>query len=432
MSSTAIAAIILFVTFFGLIILRLPVTFSLVASTLASGFYLQVPVVAIFQRMGQGVYSFSFLAIPFFILAGEIMATGSISTRLVKVADLIVGRFIGGFAQVNILASTFFGAISGSATADVASVGGILIPMMEEQGYDRDFSVNVTVTSACQSMIIPPSHNMIIFALAAGGLSTGKMFLAGVVPGLLLAVSLLAVTYFIAKKRNYPRGDRYTMKEALVIIKDGILGMMTIAIIMIGVTTGFFTATESAAIACIYSFIITFFVYRDIPLKTMWVILKRTVRTLAMVLAVIAAANGFCWIMSYLRIPEMATQALLSISDNKYVLLVLINIFLLILGCIMDVAPLIVITTPVLMPVIQQIGMNPIQFGIVMLCNLAIGMCTPPVGATLFAGCAVGKIPMEKCMKGIIPFYLAMVAVLLLVTYIPAVSLFLPNLLMGV
>ncbi len=391
MSSTAIAAVILFVTFFGLIILRLPVTFSLVASTLAAAFYLQVLVVAIFQRMGQGVYSFSFLAIPFFILAGEIMATGSISTRLVKVADLIVGRFVGGFAQVNILASTFFGAISGSATADVASVGGILIPMMEEQGYDRDFSVNVTVTSACQSMIIPPSHNMIIFALAAGGLSTGKMFLAGVIPGLLLAVSLMTVTYFIAKKRNYPRGDRYSMKEALVIIKDGILGMMTIAIIMIGVTTGFFTATESAAIACIYSFVVTFFVYRDIPLKTMWVILKRTVRTLAMVLAVIAAANGFCWIMSYLRIPEMATQALLSISDNKYVLLILINVFLLVLGCIMDVAPLIVITTPVLIPVIQQIGMNPIQFGIVLLCNLAIGMCTPPVGATLFAGCAVGK-----------------------------------------
>ncbi len=431
MSSTAIAAVILFVTFFGLIILRLPVTFSLVASTLAAAFYLQVPVVAIFQRMGQGVYSFSFLAIPFFILAGEIMATGSISTRLVKVADLIVGRFVGGFAQVNILASTFFGAISGSATADVASVGGILIPMMEEQGYDRDFSVNVTVTSACQSMIIPPSHNMIIFALAAGGLSTGKMFLAGVIPGLLLAVSLMTVTYFIAKKRNYPRGDCYSMKEALVIIKDGILGMMTIAIIMIGVTTGFFTATESAAIACIYSFVVTFSVYRDIPLKTMWVILKRTVRTLAMVLAVIAAANGFCWIMSYLRIPEMATQALLSISDNKYVLLILINVFLLVLGCIMDVAPLIVITTPVLIPVIQQIGMNPIQFGIVLLCNLAIGMCTPPVGATLFAGCAVGKIPMEKCMRGIVPFYAAMVVVLLLVTYVPAVSLFLPNLLMG-
>ena len=431
MSSTAIAAVILFVTFFGLIILRLPVTFSLVASTLAAAFYLQVPVVAIFQRMGQGVYSFSFLAIPFFILAGEIMATGSISTRLVKVADLIVGRFVGGFAQVNILASTFFGAISGSATADVASVGGILIPMMEEQGYDRDFSVNVTVTSACQSMIIPPSHNMIIFALAAGGLSIGKMFLAGVIPGLLLAVSLMTVTYFIAKKRNYPRGDRYSMKEALVIIKDGILGMMTIAIIMIGVTTGFFTATESAAIACIYSFVVTFFVYRDIPLKTMWVILKRTVRTLAMVLAVIAAAKGFCWIMSYLRIPEMATQALLSISDNKYVLLILINVFLLVLGCIMDVAPLIVITTPVLIPVIQQIGMNPIQFGIVLLCNLAIGMCTPPVGATLFAGCAVGKIPMEKCMRGIVPFYAAMVVVLLLVTYVPAVSLFLPNLLMG-
>lgn len=431
MSSTAIAAIILFVTFFGLIILRVPVTYSLVASTLAAGFYLQVPVVAIFQRMGQGVYSFSFLAIPFFILAGEIMATGSISKRLVKVADLIVGRFVGGFAQVNILASTFFGAISGSATADVASVGGILIPMMEEQGYNRDFSVNVTVTSACQSMIIPPSHNMIIFALAAGGLSTGKMFLAGVVPGLLLAGSLMTVTYLIARKRNYPRGDRYTLDESWVILRDGVLGMMTIAIIMIGVTTGFFTATESAAIACVYSFVITFFVYRDIPFGAMWGILKRTVRTLAMVLAVIAAANGFCWIMSYLRIPEMATQALLSVSDNKYVLLVMINIFLLVLGCIMDVAPLIVITTPVLLPVMQQIGMNPVQFGIVMLCNLAIGMCTPPVGATLFAGCAVGRIPMEKCMKRIIPFYLAMVAVLLLVTYVPAISLALPTLLMG-
>lgn len=431
MESVAIAAIILFATFFGLIILRIPVTFSLVASTLAAGLYLDVPVVAIFQRMGQGVYSFSFLAIPFFILAGEIMATGSISRRLVKVADLIVGRFVGGFAQVNILASTFFGAISGSATADVASVGGILIPMMEEQGYDRDFSVNVTVTSACQSMIIPPSHNMIIFALAAGGVSTGKMFLAGVVPGLMLALSLMVVTYLIAKKRNYPKGDRYTAKEAAVILRDGLLGIMTIAIIMVGVTTGLFTATESAAIACIYSFFVTFFIYRDVPLRAMWGALKRTVRTLAMVLAVIAAANGFCWIMSYLRIPEIATQALLSISDNKYVLLILINIFLLVLGCIMDVAPLIVITTPVLLPVIQQIGMSPIQFGIVMLCNLAIGMCTPPVGATLFAGCAVGKIPMEKCMKGIVPFYLAMVAMLLLVTYVPAISMTLPTLLMG-
>ena len=431
MNSTAIAAIILFVTFFGLIALRIPVTFSLVASTLVSGFYLHVPLVTIFQRMGQGVYSFSFLAIPFFILAGEIMGAGSITNKLVKVADLLVGRYIGGFAQVNILASTFFGAVSGSATADVASIGSMLIPMMEKQGYDRDFSVNVTVTSACQSMIIPPSHNMIIFALAAGGLSTGKMFLAGVVPGLLLALSLMIVTYIIAKKRNYPRGRRYTVKEGIVILKDGALSMLTIVIILVGVTTGFYTATESAAIACIYSFIITFFVFRDIPLKAMWGILRRAVRTLAMVLAVICAANGFCWIMSYLKIPALITETLLSISSNKYVLLILINIFLLVLGCIMDVAPLIVITTPVLLPVITQIGMNPIQFGMMMLCNLAIGMCTPPVGATLFAGCAVGKIPMEKCMKGLLPFYLAMLVVVLLVTYVPAVSLTLPTLLMG-
>lgn len=431
MDSTAIATIILFATFFGLIILRMPITFSLIASTLAAGFYLQVPVVAIFQRMGQGVYSFSFLAIPFFILAGEIMGSGSITNKLVKVADLFVGRYIGGFAQVNILASTFFGAISGSATADVASIGSMMIPMMEKQGYDRDFSVNVTVTSACQSMIIPPSHNMIIFALAAGGVSTGKMFLAGIVPGLLLAASLMLVTYFIAKKRNYPRGKTYTFKEGVDIVKDGILGMMTIVIILVGVTTGFYTATESAAIACVYSFIVTFFVFRDIPLSAVWGILKRSVRTLAMVLAVICAANGFCWIMSYLQIPALITNALLGISDNKYVLLILINIFLLVLGCIMDVAPLIVITTPVLLPVIAKIGMNPVQFGMMMLCNLAIGMCTPPVGATLFAGCAVGKIPMEKCVKGIIPFYAAMLIVTLLVTYVPAVSMTLPNLIMG-
>ncbi len=424
MESTAIATLILFVTFFGLIAMRLPITFSLIASTLAAGFYLQVPVVAIFQRMGQGVYSFSFLAIPFFILAGEIMGAGSITNKLVKVADLFVGRFIGGFAQVNILASTFFGAVSGSATADVASVGSMLIPMMEKQGYDRDFSVNVTVTSACQSMIIPPSHNMIIFALAAGSVSTGKMFLAGIVPGLLLAGSLMLVTYRIAKKRDYPRGKRYSFKEGVEILKDGILGMMTIIIILVGVTTGVYTATESAAIACVYSFVVTFFIFRDIPLRAFWGILKRSVRTLAMVLAVISAANGFCWIMSYLQIPALITSALLGISSNKYVLLILINIFLLVLGCIMDVAPLIVITTPVLLPVITQIGM-------MMLCNLAIGMCTPPVGATLFAGCAVGKIPMEKCMRGIIPFYLAMVAVVLLVTYVPAVSMTLPNLIMG-
>lgn len=431
MSSTAIGTILLFTVFFGLIFLRLPITFSLIASTLAAGFYLQVPIAAIFQRMGQGVYSFSFLAIPFFILAGEIMGAGSITNKLVKVADLFVGRFIGGFAQVNILASTFFGAISGSATADVASIGSMLIPMMEKQGYDRDFSVNVTVTSACQSMIIPPSHNMIIFALAAGGVSTGKMFLAGIVPGLLIAGGLMLVTYMIAKKRNYPCGRAYTFQEGVTILKDGILGMMTIVIILVGVTTGFYTATESAAIACVYSFIVTFFIFRDIPLRAMWGILKRSVRTLAMVLAVISAANGFCWIMSYLQIPALITNMLLGISDNKYVLLILINIFLLILGCIMDVAPLIVITTPVLLPVINQIGMNPIQFGMMMLCNLAIGMCTPPVGATLFAGCAVGKIPMEKCMRGILPFYVVMLAVVLLVTYVPAISLTIPNLLMG-
>ena len=416
---------ILVIMFVAFVALGVPISFALgVVSFTGIASLAQIPNTVVFSKMFNGLNSFTLLAVPLFILAANLMNEGEITEKLIDCCNALVGHFRGGLAYSNVLVSMIFAGISGSSQADTAGVGKIFIPSMEKQGYDRDFSVNVTVTSACQSMIIPPSHNMIIFALAAGSVSTGKMFLAGIVPGLLLAGSLMLVTYRIAKKRDYPRGKRYSFKEGVEILKDGILGMMTIIIILVGVTTGVYTATESAAIACVYSFVVTFFIFRDIPLRAFWGILKRSVRTLAMVLAVISAANGFCWIMSYLQIPALITSALLGISSNKYVLLILINIFLLVLGCIMDVAPLIVITTPVLLPVITQIGM-------MMLCNLAIGMCTPPVGATLFAGCAVGKIPMEKCMRGIIPFYLAMVAVVLLVTYVPAVSMTLPNLIMG-
>ncbi|WP_066455692.1 TRAP transporter large permease [Anaerotruncus rubiinfantis] len=429
--NTTIAIIILFGIFLGLILLRVPITYCLIASSICTTLYIGAPVLTIFQRMAQGVQSFSFLAIPFFILAGEIMGAGGIANRLVAVADIMVGRFRGGLAQVNVVSSTFLGGISGSPSADVSSIGALMIPMMEKQGYDRDFAVNVTVTSATQSMIIPPSHNMVIYALAAGGVSTGKMFLAGVVPGLLLMVALMIITYIITIKRGYPKGRKYGLRESVKIIRDGILGIFTIIIIMLGVSTGLFTATESAAIACLYAFIVTFFVYREIPLSEMWRILGRTIRTLAMILAIIAAANGFCWLMSYLRIPAMVTEALLTVSSNPIVLLILINLLLLFLGCIMDVAPLIVITTPILLPVVLELRMDPIQFGIIMLVNLAIGACTPPVGSVLFAGCAVGKIKIEQAIRGILPFYAAMILVLLLVTYIPAISMTLPNLVMG-
>ncbi len=425
-----IGTTILLGSFVLLVALRIPVCFSLIGSSLLTCLYMGIPVMTIWQRLTTGIQSFSLLAVPFFIMAGEIMMSGGISDRLVSFADIFVGRFRGGMAYVNILASTFFGAVSGSATADISSIGATMIPLMEKQGYDRDYAINVTVTSATQSMIIPPSHNMVVFAMAAGGVSCGRLFLGGILPGCLLAITLLMVSGIIAHKRNYPCGKRYTLQQASSIAIRSLPGMMTIVIILLGVCTGLFTATESAAIACLYAFLLTFVCYRT-PLCEMSGILLRCGKTLGMVLSIIAAASGFGYCLSYLRVPQMITTGLLSITDNKYLLLLLINLMLLLLGCIMDVAPLIIITTPILLPIIQSIGMDPVQFGIMMLLNLAVGACTPPVGLALFTGCAVGKMPIEKVMRGILPFYVAMACALLLVTYIPAFSLLLPNWLMG-
>ncbi len=430
MSQSYLPALLLLGSFALLIVVRLPITFALIGSALGTALAIGLPLMAIWQRMIQGVQSFSLLAVPFFILAGEIMLSGGIAQRLVDFSDVLIGRIRGGLAQVNILSSTFFGAVSGSTTADVSSVGATLIPVMVKQGYGRDFSVSVTVTSACPSLLIPPSHNLIIYALAAGGVSAGRLFLAGMVPGCLLGLSLMVVAYIITVRKNYPKGKKYTFREGLRVTRDSLLGLMTIVIILVGVTTGYFTATESAAIACVYAFFITFFVYRKIPLSSMGGILYRAGKTLAMVLSIIAAANGFGYMLSYLRVPGMVTSWMLTVTENPTVLLLLINLMLLGLGCIMDVAPLIMIVTPILMPVVKSIGMDPVHFGIVMLLNLAVGACTPPVGLTLFTGCAVGKIPMERVMRSILPFYAAMVATLFLVTYIPSLAMFLPNTLM--
>lgn len=333
-------------------------------------------------------------------------------------------------AQVNILASMFFGGISGSAIADVSSVGAMLIPMMKESGYDSDYSVDVTITSACQGLIIPPSHNMIIFAVSAGGVSVGRLFLGGMLPGILLGVSLMIVSYVIAVKRGYPKGRKITLSEGIKITADAFLGLMTAIIIIGGVIGGVFTATESAAIACLYAFIITFFVYREIPIRAMKGILTNSLKTLAMVLALLACCNAFGWLLAYLQVPALVTNALLRISNNRIILLLLINVMLLVLGCIMDMAPLIMITTPILLPVVQAIGMDVVQFGVMMILNLAIGLCTPPVGAVLFVGCSIGKTSIEKVTKSLMPFYLAMIVTLLMVTFIPQISLFIPNLLM--
>ncbi len=431
MPDLVLASWILLGSFVVLLILKVPITFTLVVSSIVTAIYLKIPLMAILQQMVQGVNSFSLLAIPFFIIAGEIMGEGGISRRLIEFSNLIVGRVRGGLAQVNVLASMFFGGISGSAVADVSSIGTILIPMMKKQGYKADFSVAITVTSACQGIIIPPSHNMIIYSLAAGGVSVGRLFLGGFIPGVSLGIALMIVCYILAVKQNHPRGGSYTWKEALRVTKDAVLGLITAVIIMGGVISGVFTATESAAVACVYAFFITFFVYREIPLGRMNKILYSSLKTLAMVMSLIAAAKAFGWLLAYLRIPALATSALLSVSDNPIILLLLINLLLLGLGCIMDMAPLILITTPILYPVVvKTLGMDPVQFGIMMMLNLGIGLCTPPVGSALFVGCAVGKIPIEEAGRAMVPFYVTMIVTLLLITFVPQIVMFVPNLVM--
>jgi tripartite ATP-independent transporter DctM subunit len=431
MTNLAIASIILLGGFAVLLLLRVPITFSLMFSSIVTAVYLKIPLMAIMQQMLQGVRSFSLLAIPFFIMAGEIMGQGGISRRLISFSNLLVGRVRGGLALVNVLSSMFFGGISGSAVADVSSIGTIMIPMMKEKGYDEDYSVAVTVTSACQGILIPPSHNMVIFSLVAGGVSVGRLFLGGFIPGVTLGVALMIISYIIAVRRNYPKEKSYSLREALTITKDALLGLFTAVIIIGGVISGIFTATESAAFACVYAFVITFFVYKEIKLRAFSKILYSSLKTLAMVMALIAAASSFGWLMAYLRIPALTTQFLLSISSNRVVLLLLINVLLLLLGTIMDMAPLILITTPILYPVVVGVlGLSPVHFGIIMMLNLAIGLCTPPVGSALFVGCAVGKISIEKATKAMLPFYGAMVAVLLLITFIPNIVMFVPNLIM--
>jgi tripartite ATP-independent transporter DctM subunit len=435
--------ITLLLSIFGiLVVLRVPITFCLAISAIITGFYLNVPLEAIVKVMADGVMNFSLLAIPFFIIMGEIMNEGGVAQRIVNLANLFVGRLPGGLALVNVLDSMFFGGISGSAVADVSSLGSIVIPMMKKQGYDPEFSVGLTVCSACQGIIIPPSHNMIIYAFAIGTasqltggqllvVSVGKLFLGGYAPGILMGVMMLIISLIIAIKKKYPRGKGYSLKEGVFIFFDGLLALCTALIVVGGVIIGVFTATEAAAFAVLYAFIITFLVYREAPLARFIKMLYSSLKTLAIVMSLIAAASAYGYLLSRLRIPMLATQWLLSITDNYYVLLFLINMMLIGLGCIMDMAPLILICTPILFPVmVLKMGMDPTHFGIMLLLNLSIGLCTPPVGSALYVGSAIGKISIERASKGCIPFYISMLITLMLVTYIPAITMFLPNLLM--
>ena len=399
MASTSVATALLLGLFILLLLIKVPVAFALAISTFITAGYLDIPAMVVTQQMVRSVSSFSLVAIPFFIVMGEILGRGGISDKLVAMADVLVGRVRGGLAMVNVMDSMFFGGISGSAVADVSSLGAIVIPMMEKAGYDKDFSVSMTIASSVQGILIPPSHNMIIYSVAAGGLSVGKLFLGGLLPGIFLGLMLMVLGYAISVKRNYPKGKKYTFKEGIKILADSFLGLFTIIIIMGGVGAGWFTATESAAIATVWAFFISFFVYRSLKIKHLKPILASSLRTLALVLALIATSGGFAWMMAYLRVPALITDALIGITDNKIVILLIVNGILLFLGMIMDMAPLILITTPILLPVVTRVGMDPVQFGVIMMLNLGIGLLTPPVGSVLFVGSSIGKISIEELSR---------------------------------
>jgi len=422
-------ALILLGSFLVLIVLRVPVAYSLGISSLIGAWYIDIPFHALMIQIAGGVNKFSLLAIPFFVLAGAIMAEGGMSRRLVNFASVLVGFIRGGLSLVNIMASTFFGAISGSSLADTASVGSVLIPEMERKGYPREYSTAVTVSGSVQALLTPPSHNSVLYSLAAGGtVSISSLFIAGIGPGLLLSAVMMGMCLYFARKRNYPKGEVIPLRQAIKICVDALWGLMTMVIILGGILSGIFTATESAAIAVLWAFFVTMFIYRDYKWSELPKLMHRTVRTLSIVMILIAFAASFGYIMTLMQIPAKITAMFLTLSENRYVILMCINFMLLGLGTLMDMAPLILILTPILLPVAISIGVDPVHFGMIMLVNLGIGLITPPVGAVLFVGAAVGKVTIENTVKALMPFYAALFMVLIAVTYIPAISLWLPDL----
>jgi tripartite ATP-independent transporter DctM subunit len=416
-------------SFAVLMLIGMPVAYAMGLAALIGALWIDIPIDAVMIQVASGVNKFSLLAIPFFVLAGAIMAEGGMSRRLVAFASVLVGFIRGGLSLVNILASTFFGAISGSSMADTASIGSVLIPEMAKKGYPRDFATAVTVSGSVQAILIPPSHNAIIYSLAAGGtVSIAALFVAGVLPGLLLGLTLASLCLVIARKKNFARGESIPLKQALKICVEALWGLMTMVIILGGILSGVFTATESASIAVLWAFFVTMFIYRDYKWRELPKLMHRVVKTLTIVMILIGFAAAFGYIMTLMLIPQQITALFTSVSKEPWVILLMINVLLLLLGTLMDMAPLILIMTPILLPVATSIGVDPVHFGMIMMVNLGMGLITPPVGAVLFVGAAIGKVPIEQVTKALMPFFGAMLFVLGMVTYVPAISLWLPKL----
>jgi len=422
---------ILLGSFIFLMVIRIPIAFSLGISSLITCFYSDIPLTPIAQRMVASLDSFALMTIPFFILAGHIMSQGGIATRIVNFASVLVGRMRGGLAMVDIVASMFFGGTTGSSVADVASVGPVLIPMMESKGYGKDFAVSVTVCASTTGIILPPSHNAIIFAVAAGGsVSIGAMFLAGYIPGLLIGLGLMTVSYFLALKRGYAKEPSRSLRETWSALKDGFLSLTVAVIIVGGIVSGIFTATESGAIACVYALLLTTVYYKELKWSEIPEILKKVAITCGMVFFLVATSSAFGWIMAYEHIPQSIAAGIASITRDPIYVLIIVNLFILIIGFFMDMAASILILTPIFLPIGVAIGMDPVHFGIMLLLNLSIGLVHPPVGTALFVGCAIAKCTLESTVKAILMFIPVLIVVLLLVTFVPAVTMTLPKMFM--
>ncbi|KRE09899.1 C4-dicarboxylate ABC transporter permease [Bosea sp. Root381] len=420
---------ILFGVFALLLLIGVPVAFCLGIASVATVAYMGLPPVVVFQQMNSGMNHFAMMAIPFFIYAGDLMIRGGIAERLIQMAASLVGHLRGGLGQVNVVTCTLFGGISGSAVADASAVGGLMIPQMKKRGYDADYAVNVTANAAIIALLIPPSHNMIIYSLSAGGnISIADLFTAGILPGLMLCGALMFAAWAVAVKRGYPREAFPGLAAVGRYVVLAVPGILLIGIIFGGVRSGVFTATESSCVAVVYAILVTIFVYRQLTWTGFVEATLGAVRTTAMVLLVIGAAGSFGWLMAFLQVPQATIAMMKAVSDNPIVILLMINVILLVLGTFMDMAPMIIICTPIFLPVVKAFGVDPIHFGVILILNAGIGLNTPPVGSVQFVACAIGRISIGESMRTIWPFYGASVAVLLLVTYIPGISLWLPRL----
>src|SRR5215468_945613 len=421
---------VLLATMLVCFLIGVPIAYSLALAAIAGAVWIGIPLEAVMLKISEGVSKVAMLTIPFFVLAGAIMAEGGMARRLVRFADVLVGvsRVRGGLSVVNVVATTFLSGISGSAVADTSAIGSVMIPQMEKSGFPRVFATNVTISASVQALLVPPSHNAVIYSLATGGtISIISLFMAGVVPGLLLGFSIVILCLVIAYRDQHPRGQTVPLNEAVRITIDAAWGLITLVIILGGILGGVFTAVEAGAVACVWAFFVTMFIYRDYRWRDLPALVHRTLRTVAMVMTLIACASSVGNVRALTQMPAKMTAFFLTISNDKNVILFLINILLLVFGCLVDMAPSILICTPILLPVMMNFGVDPVHFGMIMMLNLGIGLCHPPVGAILFVGCAVGKVSIEQVMRRIWPFYAVMFIVLMFVTYVPEISLWLPR-----